>query len=62
MATAIKTYSVKKWYDKDWEEVKSITWRDVFSFKETWLYICIISLLITIVSEVFMLFYLNARI
>ena len=62
MATAIKTHSVKKWYDKDWEEVKGITWIDVFSFKEPWLYICIISLLVTIVAEVFMLFYLNARI
>lgn len=39
------------WYEQDWREVNSITWREVFSLEELWVY-----LLLLIVIGVF-LFY-----
>lgn len=32
----------KVWHQKSWEEVKRVTWRDVFSLRETWIYILLI--------------------
>ncbi|MCL7413019.1 MAG: hypothetical protein M8353_05315 [ANME-2 cluster archaeon] len=39
------------WYDKNWHELNSITWYDVFSLKESWMY-----LLIIIVIALFLFF------
>ncbi len=36
------------WHQRDWEEINRITWREVFSLKEAWIYT-----LITIVIVVF---------
>ena len=62
MKTVENDIAIRKWHDKDWEEVKSITWKDVLSFKEFWLYLCILCLVVTIVAMAIMLFALNARI
>lgn len=39
------------WYDRDWEELKIITWYDVFSLKESWIYV-----LILVIIAVFLFF------
>jgi len=39
------------WYRRDWQEVNRITWRDVFSLQESWIYAL---LLIIITAFVFM--------
>ena len=36
------------WYQRDWEDINRITWREVFSLKESWIYT-----LITIIVVVF---------
>ncbi len=40
------------WYYRSWEEVNRITWKEVFSLKEAWIYIL---LLIIIAVFIFML-------
>ncbi len=40
------------WYEKDWEEVNRITWNEVLSLKESWIYTLI---LITVIVFIFML-------
>lgn len=44
------TYS-NVWYERDWDELKNITWYDVFSLKESWMYF-----LILIVTAVFIFY------
>ena len=62
MKTAEKDIAIKKWHHKDWKEVEGITWKDVLSFKELWLYLCILCLVVTIAALTIFLFALNARI
>jgi len=39
------------WYHRDWEDVHRITWREVFSLQESWIYVL---LLIIIVMFIFL--------
>jgi preprotein translocase subunit SecE len=40
-----------EWYEKSWEEVNNITWYDIVTLKESWMY-----LLILIIIAVFIFF------
>lgn len=40
------------WYERDWEEINRITWNEVLSLKESWIYTLI---LITVIVFIFML-------
>jgi hypothetical protein len=40
------------WYEKDWKEINRITWIEVLSLKESWIYSLI---LITVIVFIFML-------
>jgi hypothetical protein len=40
------------WYERDWEEINRITWNEVLSLKELWIYTLI---LITVIVFIFML-------
>ena len=62
MKKAEKDIKSKKWYDKTWNEIESITWKEVLSFQESWLYLCILCLAITIAALMIFIFVLNARI
>jgi hypothetical protein len=34
------------WYYRSWEEVNRITWREVFSFQESWIYALLLIIII----------------
>lgn len=40
------------WYQRNWEDINRITWKEVFSLEESWIYTL---LLITIIVLIFML-------
>lgn len=43
------------WYRKDWEDVRKITWWEVFALKEKWLYIIYIIIIIVLVFMLMLL-------
>lgn len=45
------------WYQKDWEEVNRITWREVLSLQESWIYSLLIIIIVVFIFMVMLLIY-----
>lgn len=45
------------WYRRDWEDVNRITWREVFSLKESWIYSLLIIIITAFIFMVIILIY-----
>lgn len=40
------------WYQRDWEDLNRITWREVFSLEESWIYILYIIIILAFIFMV----------
>ncbi len=47
--------SSEVWYRKEWDDVKKITWWEVFGLKESWLYILYIIIIVIFIFMVILL-------
>jgi hypothetical protein len=45
------------WYQRDWEEVNRISWREVFSLQESWIYVLLIIIVSVFIFMVMILIY-----
>lgn len=51
-----------RWYDRNWEEVNRITWREVFSLQENWIYVLLIIIIVVFIFMVMVLIRLLLKI
>lgn len=45
------------WHKKNWEEVNRITWREVFSLQESWIYALLLIIIVVFIFLVMILIY-----
>lgn len=50
------------WHHRDWEEINRITWRDVLSLKESWIYSLIIIIVAVFIFLLMILIYVIIKI